>query len=87
MVNLTTPPWWRSDTYNLEGVGNGLDLSDTSLWGPHGPGVVGMYSRNGEIVTDKGWGRDEFMSRYRRKMFHVKPFHWHGHGQLLLRWA
>ena len=74
MVNLTTPPWWRSDTYNLEGADNGLDLGDTSLWGPHGPGVVGMYSRGGETVTDKGWGRDEFMSRYRRKMFHVKPF-------------
>ena len=42
MVNLTTPPWWRSDTYNLEGADNGLDLGDTSLWGPHGPGAVGI---------------------------------------------
>ena len=60
-------PWWRTDEYSLSNHGDGLDLKDSTLWGPEGPALVPYFPATDK--TGPGWGRDSFMASYKRQVF------------------
>jgi len=50
----TKLPWWRTDTYDIEGFTEILDQNGTlDLWGDHGPALVRAYPSGS---TQNGWG-------------------------------
>lgn len=58
--------WWQLDEYNLSGANDGPRMDDASLWGPQGPALVQLWN---DGKTGPGWGRDEFMRRYKKLEF------------------
>ena len=65
-MNFSTTPWWQSDEYLDDSALGMMPIGDADVWGPKGPALVKLWN---DGRTQTGWGRDAFMTEYKRQNF------------------